>query len=223
MNRTFSTFLITGLSLIMISCESIQMETKSDFKESIQEEEASLNLLEDFEPLHEDGDVNAVIEIPAGTSDKWELNKSTGKLEWEKVDGQPRFVNYIGYPANYGMIPKTLLPKEKGGDGDPLDIIVLGPPVEREQVLKCKIIGLIYLLDRGEQDDKIIAVSHDSPLYGVNSLDELNEQYNGVNEIIQLWFKNYKGKGLMESKGFGDKATAQDILKEAIEAYQESN
>ena len=223
MNRTFSTILITGLSLIMISCESIQMETKSDFKESIQEEEASLNLLEDIEPLHEDGDVNAVIEIPAGTSDKWELNKSTGKLEWEKVDGQPRIVNYIGYPGNYGMIPKPLLPKEKGGDGDPLDIIVLGPPVKRGQVLKCKIIGLIYLLDRGEQDDKIIAVSHDSPLYGVNSLDELNEQYNGVSEIIQLWFENYKGKGLMESKGFGDKATAQDILKEAIEAYQESN
>ena len=44
---------------------------------------------------------------------------------------KPREVKYLGYPGNYGMIPRTLLPKELGGDGDPLDVIVLGPAVER--------------------------------------------------------------------------------------------
>ena len=57
---------------------------------------------------------------------------------WEFKDGKPRIVKYLGYPGNYGMVPKTLLPENLGGDGDPLDVIVLGPQVERGSVIKCK-------------------------------------------------------------------------------------
>ena len=183
-------------------------------------EDDTPNLLTDIKPLLEDGDINAVVEIPAGTINKWELDKSTGQIRWEMIDEKPRVVNYIGYPGNYGMIPRTLLSKEKGGDGDPLDILVLGAPVERGDILKCKIIGVLYLQDRGEQDDKLIAVSSDSPMYGVNSIDELDNDYKGISEIVQLWFTNYKGPGKMESKGFGNKKLAMDILAEAINDYQ---
>ena len=86
--------------------------------------------------------------------------------------------------------------------------------------MKCKIIGVLYLTDRGEQDDKLIAVLSGTPLYGVNSIEELNENYKGISEILQLWFTNYKGPGKMESKGFGDKNSALKILKAAIEEYQ---
>ena len=136
------------------------------------------------------------------------------------IDEKPRVVNYIGYPGNYGMVPRTLLSKEKGGDGDPLDILVLGPSVERGQILKSKIIGVLYLQDRGEQDDKLIAVSIDSPMYGVNGIDELNNNYKGVIEIVQLWFTNYKGAGKMELKGYGNKKVAIEILKNAINDYK---
>ena len=186
----------------------------------LKEENHTLNFLTDINPLLEDGDVKAVIEIPAGTIDKWELNKSTGQLEWELKDNKPRKVNYIGYPGNYGMIPKTLLPKEKGGDGDPLDILVLGPPVERNHILKCKIIGILYLQDRGEKDDKLIAVSHDSPMYSVNSIKELNDDFKGITEIVKLWFENYKGPGKMISNGFGDRKAGIEILTSAINEYQ---
>lgn len=88
----------------------------------------NLKQLTDYIPLNHDGDVNAVVEIPAGTLDKWELSKSNGQVEWETVNDVPRVVNYLGYPGNYGMIPRTLLPKDDEGDADPLDILVLGPP-----------------------------------------------------------------------------------------------
>lgn len=220
MNRNIALIISFSLSLIFISCDSFRSEIrKNNSYTSSGTDTTKTNLLTDFIPIYEDGDVNAVIEIPSGTLEKWELNKTSGQVEWELVNDIPRVINYLGYPGNYGMIPRTLLSKERGGDGDPLDIIVLGPPVERGLVVKCKIIGVLYLTDSGEQDDKLIAVSTNSPLYEVNNIDELNDNYPGISEILQLWFLNYKGPGKMESKGFGDKDTAIHILKAAISEY----
>ncbi len=87
------------------------------------------NFLTDYDPINLDGTVNAVIEIPAGTTAKYETTKDTGMLELEQKNGKPRFVQYLGYPCNYGLIPRSMLPKSKGGDGDPLDVCVLGPTV----------------------------------------------------------------------------------------------
>ena len=221
MNKGIVILLCIFLSLFLSNCDLGSKVKKSDSVEiDLEKEDDTLNLLTDIKPLLEDGDINAVIEIPAGTIDKWELDKSTGKIRWEMIDEKPRVVNYIGYPGNYGMVPRTLLSKEKGGDGDPLDVLVLGPPVERGQILKSKIIGVLYLQDRGEQDDKLISVSSHSPMYGINSLDELNNNYKGVIEIVQLWFTNYKGAGKMEFKGFGNQKVAIEILKNAINDYK---
>lgn len=215
----FNTYVL--LIIILISCNSSKKEEATNLPNSAQEDiKSNPNLLRDVIPLLEDGDVNAVIEIPAGTLEKWELNKSTGQVQWELVNNTPRIVNYLGYPGNYGMIPQTLLSKEKGGDGDPLDIIVLGPPATRGGIVKCKIIGVLYLTDRGEQDDKLIAVSDNSPFYKVNDITELNNNYKGISEIIKLWFTNYKGPDKMKSEGFGDKITALKILKDAINDYK---
>ena len=221
MNKKNIILLCLSLSIFFAKCDSRQTAKKSDSVQiDTKNEIDTLNLLTDINPLFEDGDINAVIEIPAGTLDKWELDKPSGKMEWELIDNKPRIVQYIGYPGNYGMIPRTLLSKEKGGDGDPLDILVLGPPTERGHILKCKIIGVLYLQDRGEQDDKLIAVSSGSPMYGVNSIDDLNNDYKGITEIIQIWFTNYKGPGKIVSKGYENKEVAIDILAKAIEEYR---
>jgi len=214
-------FTLVSLFLILfLSCENPENESAAlQGSDSSIIDTIPINLLTDFNPTYDDGDVNAVIEIPSGTLEKWELDKTTGQLEWQLINGAPRIVNYLGYPGNYGMIPRTLLSKEQGGDGDPLDIIVLGPPIERGQVVKCKIIGVLYLLDRGEQDDKLMAVSVDSPLYDINNIEELNEKYPGVSSILELWFTNYKGPGIMVSKGFGDKNNAHEILEAAIQEF----
>lgn len=181
----------------------------------------SLNLLTDYSPIYEDGDLNVVIEIPAGSLEKWEVDKTDGKVKLQHTNGKPRLIDYLSYPANYGMIPRTILPKELGGDGDPLDVILLGPKVERGSIVKCKLLGILYLYDRGEQDDKIIAVMNNSPFYAINSMSDLKRNYPGMTEILQLWFTNYKGAGILQSDGFGEKEAAAEVLHSAIEAYNE--
>ena len=120
------------------------------------------------------------------------------------------------------MVPRTLLPKELSGDGDPLDIILLGPPLNRGDVVSAKLIGVLKLLDNGEQDDKLIAVQLNSPLKKSNSLKELDEQFPGIKEILEQWFTNYKGNGKVQSNGFGNLEEAEKILKEASEQFEKA-
>jgi len=182
--------------------------------------ESDVNFVSDYAPLAEDGDIYVVVEIPTGSNAKWEVTKPDGKLRWEFKKGKPRVVKYIGYPGNYGMVPRTLLSKSSGGDGDPLDVIVLSPAVDRGSVVKAKLIGVLRLLDSGERDDKLIAVQEGSPLYRANSIKELNDKFPGVTEIVEIWFSNYKGPGKMESLGYGNKKQAREALQESIEAFQ---
>ena len=181
------------------------------------------HLVHDFAPRADAGLVNVVVEIPAGTNAKWEVVKESGTLEWQQRDGRPRVVSYLAYPGNYGMIPRTLLPTELEGDGDPLDVIILGPALERGSVAAVKLIGVLELLDGGAQDDKLIAVQPGESLGEVSNLAELDVRYAGVSQIIELWFSNYKGPGRMEAKGFGDLNRAEQILDAAIAAYVEAS
>ena len=201
------TNVIKGLCILLFALQSCKQHSEE-------------NLLTSYAAKTTEGSINAVIEIPSGTRQKWEINKKTGVLEWEQVAGKGRIVDYLGYPGNYGFIPKTLLSKDQGGDGDPLDVLVLGDPVSRGSVVPCKLIGVLHLQDRGEQDDKLIAVAKNTSFSVIESIEDLNENYPGVTTIIEIWFTNYKGKGLMKSSGYGDAAAATKVLNEAILGFE---
>ena len=157
----------------------------------------TLNYLENVAPFYDSKLVNMVIEIPAGTNQKWEVNKQTGRLEWEQVGDSLRIINYLPYPANYGMIPGTYLPKDLGGDNDPLDIFLLGPSIERGSIQPAKVIGVIKMLDRGEQDDKLIAVDPQSWFGHVITIEELEDSFPGVSYILKTWLNYYKGSNFV--------------------------
>ena len=159
--------------------------------------------------------VDIIVEIPAGTNAKWEMNHKTKRLEWEIQNETKRIVKYLGYPANYGMIPNTLLRKEDGGDGDPLDVILLGPAVERGSQVQAKLIGMLRLTDSGEQDDKLIAVSGDGPFSEIERISELDHTFPGVTDILRIWFTSYKGPDVMSSTGFETREEAIEILEAA--------
>lgn len=163
---------------------------------------------------YKQAEYQALIEVPAGTTAKWEVNHKTGHIEWEFKDGIPRNVKFLGYPGNYGFIPQSILEKKEGGDGDPLDIIVLGPAVKRGSVQEVKILGAIKLLDKGEQDDKIIAIPLTSPFEKVDSLGEMMTKFPGAIEIVRYWFEGYKG-GKMHFMGYMKRKKAEALIEKA--------
>lgn len=180
------------------------------------------NFLRDHAAKAEGGLVHAVIEIPAGTDEKWEVKPGDGVMRWDLVAGKPRQVKYLAYPFNYGMVPQTCLGRELGGDGDPLDIVVLGPALPRGTVVAVKVLGVLRMVDSGEQDDKIIAVSPDSPLAAADSLAQLDVRFPGILTIVRTFFENYKGPGVMQFEGCADAAAAAALLQRGCESYAKS-
>src|SRR5690606_38118237 len=105
--------------------------------------------------------VLAIVEISAGDHLKFEYNKESKKFEVELIDGVPRSINYLPYPVNYGFIPSTLSDKYSGGDGDPLDVMILSKRLPTGTVVSVFPIATLKLIDRGEIDDKILAIPSD--------------------------------------------------------------
>src|SRR5499425_2564075 len=97
---------------------------------------------------------NAVIEIPLGSSVKYELDKATGLLRLDRI-----LYSAVYYPANYGFIPQTL-----AEDDDPLDVLVLcQEAVDPLTLVRSRAIGLMTMVDSGKKDHKILAVAMDDP------------------------------------------------------------
>jgi inorganic pyrophosphatase len=195
------------------------------------------NFLTGYPATNGDGTLNAVVEIPSGTNAKWEATEDGSALEWERQDGALRVVRYLPYPGNYGMVPRTRQAADRGGDGDPLDVLVLGPAAPRGAVLaarpvavlrllddgerddKMRPVAVLRLLDDGERDDKILAVTDDGPLGEVRDLVGLERRFPGVTAIVETWFTHYKGPGRIRSEGFAGRAEALAIVREAAEAF----
>jgi inorganic pyrophosphatase len=176
------------------------------------------DFLRDFTAYSKDSFVNIIVEIPAGCNQKWEVNKQTGILEWEFKDSL-RVVRYQPYPANYGMVPSTWQPKEEGGDNDPIDVFLLGLRHERGSVVKGKIVGVIRMLDKGYNDDKLIAVPQHEWFANISSLAELDSTMPGAVEILVKWLANYKGGNKVEIIAVESEILAIEVLNKSINAY----
>lgn len=158
-------------------------------------------------------EVTAVVEIPMGTRAKYELDKESGMLMLDRV-----LYASMYYPANYGFIPQSY-----GKDHDPLDILVIS---QVEVVPLClvhaRVIGVMPMLDQGEPDDKIIAISTGDP--GVNHIHEMSELPPHFISELRAFFEDYKK---LENKSvvveqFGDRETALEIIRESFDYYKET-
>lgn len=175
-----------------------------------------------YPPDNPDGSVNAVIEIPAGTTAKFEVSENDGAMRWKKKreDGSRREVDYLPFLVNYGSVPRTLAP-----DGDPLDIVVLSRGIERGHVARTRVIGVLEMLEEdGEtHDDKLIAVPLDPALRNgfsrLHELEELDREYAHVRTILWTWFASYWGPGNTRVVGWGDAARAHAILEAGKRAF----
>ena len=163
---------------------------------------------------------SVVVEIPAGTNQKWEVNKKSGELSHDIKNGKKRIVQYLAYPFNYGFFPQTLLDKSEGGDGDPLDVAVVGAAVKRGTILQVRPIGVLVVKDRDEIDDKVLAVPVDSEIFkNIKTLNDIDKNFVGITTIMQIFFDHYKGPGQMEIKGWKDEQYARDLIKKAAKGF----
>ena len=139
--------------------------------------------------------LNVIVEIPAGTNHKIEYNPERGYHNDTLPGGRTRVINFLPYPGNYGFVPHTLMDRERGGDGDPLDVLVLSESVPSGTKLAVRPIGALLLRDRGEIDTKIIAVPADSTLrvFEVEDYLQFALEQDAARRIIETWFLNYKG------------------------------
>lgn len=168
---------------------------------------------------NDDGTINVVVEIPAGTNEKWEVSEDGSKLLWEFTGDAPRRIDYLPYPGNYGMISRTWLDPAKGGDGQPLDVMVLGTMQPRGTVIKAVPIGVVRVVDRFEQDDKILAIEAGSNFKGVTDIESLDDKYPGVSEILRIWFGNVHRTSDVQLMGTGSRAQANSVIDYAAEAF----
>lgn len=125
--------------------------------------------------------VHAVVEIPQGGKVKYELDKASGLMRVDRV-----LYSSVVYPANYGFIPQTL-----GDDDDPLDILVLmQEPVIPLSILRARPIGLMNMVDQGQQDEKIISVHLDDPAF--NSYHHIQQLPEHRLHELKRFFLDYK-------------------------------
>ena len=103
----------------------------SDF--DVTEKTSNNNFINDIDSFASKNHINVIVEIPKGTNEKWEVDKITGSLMQDYEMGEPRYTS-LNYPFNYGIIPRTSLPIKLGGDGDPLDVIIVGDKLQRGQI-----------------------------------------------------------------------------------------
>jgi inorganic pyrophosphatase len=139
--------------------------------------------------------LNAFIEITPFDLMKYEVDKVSGYL---RVDRPQRFT--AQHPALYGFVPRTycaervrkLAPGTKRGDGDPLDICVLSERAiaRNEIIVRCRVIGGLKMIDRGEADDKIISVLENDNMWG-NARD-MRDVPPVLIERLQHYFLTYK-------------------------------
>ena len=155
--------------------------------------------------------LSAVIEVPKGSKNKYELDKQTGLLRVDRV-----LYSSVHYPANYGFIPRTYCL-----DHDPLDILVLGQePVQALCIMQARPIGVMHMLDGGEQDDKILAVHINDPEYN-HYFDIADLPQHKLREL-KRFFEDYKA---LENKQvrvepFQGKERAFAVIREAVDLYK---
>ncbi len=157
--------------------------------------------------------VEAIIEIPTGSQNKYEFDKEKGRFFLDRVLFSP-----MHYPAEYGYLDETL-----ALDGDPLDILVLTTfPTFPGCVIESRVIGVLIMSDDKGEDEKLLGVPVEDPRWkGINSLDDIPE--HRLKEIAHFFqvYKDLENKKTI-IKGWEGPEKAAQLIDECFARYQET-
>jgi len=155
--------------------------------------------------------INAIIECPKGTQNKYEMSKTTNLLKLDRV-----LHSSVIFPQDYGFIPGTY-----SDDGDPLDILVLiTHPTYPLVCLEVRPIGVLLMEDQNGVDEKILAVPDNDPVYKIyEDIVQLPQHYI---EEIQEFFRTYKNleeQSYSEVKDWKGRDYAHIIISKSVENF----
>lgn len=155
-------------------------------------------------------EVNAVIEIPRGTTNKYEYDKQLNVFRLDRNLYSP-----VHYPGDYGFIPSTLSP-----DGDPLDVLVLvDAPSFPGCLMSVRPIGVLTMIDQGNEDEKVLAVGINNPIF--RDVHDYQHLYPHLLLEIEHFFSVYKELEAKTTKviGWQDAAKARQVVIESRDRY----
>ena len=159
----------------------------------------------------EAGLINVLIEIPAGSKNKYEFDKDMGALILDRV-----LFASVQYPYDYGFVPNTL-----ADDGDPLDgMVMMDQPTFPGCVIAARPIGMLEMIDGGDRDEKILCVPAEDPRYAdVKSLDDIAT--HRLDEIAEF-FRTYKNleKKVTEITGWQNVDKVMPLVQQCIDAVK---
>ena len=159
-------------------------------------------------------EVNAVIEIPRGQTNKYEYDKQLNVFRLDRNLYSP-----VHYPGDYGFVPSTL-----SGDGDPLDVLVLvDAPSFTGCVMTVRPIGVLKMIDQSSEDEKILAVGLNNPVF--KELKDYTELFPHLLREIEHFFTIYKELEAKPTKiqGWHGASKAREIVVECRERYAKKN
>ena len=159
-------------------------------------------------------EVNCIIEVPKGGTNKYEYDEEMGAFKLDRA-----LYEAVFFPAEYGFIPQTINKQ----DCDPLDVMVLATfPTFPGCLVSCRPIGILRLVDSGEEDDKIIAVSANDPRF--DEIKELDDLSTHAKKEIKNFFENYaepQTEKKIKIEGWSGKNKAHELIKQASKDFKE--
>ena len=159
--------------------------------------------------------INVIIEIPKDAEPvKYEVDKASGAIFVDRVLSTP-----MRYPCNYGYVPHTL-----GGDGDPLDALVILPlPLVPGAVIRCRPVGVLRMTDEAGSDEKLVVVPVSKVFAGYAHIDDIKQVSGHWLERIGHFFEHYKDleKGKwVKIDGWEDAASAKKEVLDGVARYE---
>jgi inorganic pyrophosphatase len=156
--------------------------------------------------------VYTIVEVPSGSSNKYELDCETGVIKLDRV-----LYSSLYYPGDYGIIPRTW-----SADGDPLDILVLTTkPTFPGCVMVIRPIGALTTEDESGEDDKILGVPVGDPRFqDVKDIKDVAKHLKAEIVDFFLSYKKLEPKKWVKIKGWKDAKAAEDIILAAIQLYK---
>lgn len=153
---------------------------------------------------------DALIEIPAGSRNKYEYDFKLKKMRYDRM-----LYSAMKYPVDYGFIPETYAP-----DGDPLDVLLLiTEPTFPGCIVEVKPIGIMFMVDGGDADDKVLCVPVTDPV--ANEIESLEQVNPHTIKEIEHFFEVYKDleKKKVEVKGWGDANEAKQVIADCYNSF----